>query len=194
MKLKRGTEHKLNGSSVWVELDSGGDNVFICYQKTRDVTKGDTFEWVVREELTENKKYRTSEIKRTVNPGAEKINEKAKLNEFYLQLSYDMPFNCQECGKPLYAYNTFAKRSVSAHILPKSLFPSIATNPDNIIFLGAGFLTICWCHDNYDNLGAKERSEMKIYPLVIERYQTKLKHLLTPAEQVKAEKYLGLTV
>lgn len=115
---------------------------------------------------------------------------KADKNDFFSKVAETMPFNCMNCNRPLYAFNKFAKRCVSAHILPKAHFESIATNEDNILFLGSDLILGCGCHDFYDASMAK-RTSMKIYPLVLERFET-LKNYLTQAEIVEAEKYLNI--
>lgn len=189
-KFKRGTEWLLNGNSVWIELDQQTDNVFICYQKTRDVTKGDLFQWVVREDLKPiNKGRSTITSKPKVLTNKEKT-ETEKLNDFYKKIALKAPYKCENCGQKLQAFNNFGLRSCTAHILPKAHFPSIATNEDNILFIGAGFLGGCHCHDTFDS-DANTRSKMKAFPIALERFE-KLKQYLTNKEIIKAQTYLSI--
>jgi hypothetical protein len=103
------------------------------------------------------------------------------------------PENCMECGMPLNAYTTFSQRCITAHILPKNddCFPTLATNPDNIFFLGAALLGWCTCHDLWDS-NIDNRVKMKVYSFAVNQYHKKLKRLLTGEEQVRAEKYLNI--
>lgn len=190
-KYKRGTELSANGIPVWVELDQNGDCVFVCYQKTRDVTKGDEFVWIEREALKQvNKGRSTITSKPKVLTEKEKT-DKQKLDEFYSRIALRMPYNCENCGQPLQAFNKFAKRSCCAHILEKCNFKSIAMNEDNILFMGAGFLGGCQCHDKYDS-DANTRSKMKVYQIALNRFE-KIKEFLTDKELIKAYSYLNLT-
>lgn len=118
--------------------------------------------------------------------GGQKIEKKA-LNVFFANEILQMPFNCENCSLPLYAYTSFEKRCTIAHILEKKKFKSISTHPQNKLFLCAKG----GCHAKFDNSTAKERSQMKVYNLAIERYN-KIKSLLTPSEMVYAEKYLNI--
>jgi len=117
---------------------------------------------------------------------------KDDLNAFYDKVGLRTPFNCECCGKPLYAFTKKAKRSVAAHILPKAYFESVATNEDNILFMGADYIGCpCNCHDRYD-MNSEIRSKMAVYPLALERFD-KLKPHLTDKELISAYTYLGLT-
>ncbi len=69
---------------------------------------------------------------------------------------------CQECGK--YISDRFY-RHATAHIFPKSLFPSVATHPMNKLFLGAG----CGCHDKTHRLDTF--SDMKIFREAVRRFR-----------------------
>ncbi len=191
-KYKRGIELSANGIPVWVELDQNGDCVFVCYQKTRDVTKGDEFVWIEREALkVANKGRSTISSKPKVLTDTEKT-DKQKLDEFYSRIALRMPYNCENCLKPLYAFNKTAKRSVTCHLLPKSIFESIATDPQNIVFMGADYIGCpCNCHDRYDS-NVDTRIKMPIYKVALERFETDLKFKLTPRELKQAFTYLNI--
>lgn len=116
--------------------------------------------------------------------------QKAALNVFFASESLIIPPACENCLKPLKLNNAFERRSVIAHILPKSDksgFPTVATHLKNRMFLGKW----CGCHGNWDNKDAAARQKMNCYPLAIERFR-KFEHLLTGHEHNKALKYLGL--
>lgn len=121
---------------------------------------------------------------------AKKAN-KASRSDFFKEVAKDMPYNCMNCSKPLYAFTDFAKRCCSSHVLPKSKFPSVEFNKDNILFMGTDIVAgVCNCHSIFDNT-VELRVKMNIYPLALERYE-KLKPFLSNKELVEANKYLGL--
>lgn len=68
---------------------------------------------------------------------------------------------CEECGAKLRGHV-----SEVAHILPKSTFRSIQTNPLNWIPL-CGQWSVNQCHTNFDNFPVKKIKEMSIYPKII---------------------------
>jgi hypothetical protein len=175
------------GETVYLDRIQNATTYFVCDSSA--LSLDDNYFPIEKSKLKEVNKIGKS-ISTIPKPlTAEKKTEKQELNEFFASLK--VPYNCMECNKPLYAFNPFAKRCVSAHILPKSIFKSIATNPDNIIFLGSSLLGVCEHHNFYDQ-GIKERTGMKIFPLVLERYE-KLKEFLTEAEIVQSDKYLGIS-
>lgn len=182
MKLKRGTCYLVNGKKVWIEIDQGGDCVLVCDTETRKLE--DNFFFVVREELKPVVKCQKS---KTVTY----LNQKKELDIFYE--SQDIPDRCENCNRKLKAFNKFAKRSVTAHILPKAEedFPEVATHPDNIMFLGSSLFSDCNCHNLWDGLDAAQRKKMRIYPVALER----VKHFidLIPEDKLnKVYKYLGV--
>lgn len=81
---------------------------------------------------------------------------------------------CMECGEriPL----AYAHASI-AHILPKSLFPSVSTHPLNGMELGAG----CGCHSRWDK-SWESAQKMKVYPLAKERFK-QFEHLIISSEE-----------
>lgn len=140
------------------------------------------------------KVYNACNVKRVKNKAADQINSKADINKFFLEQSEQVPANCENCGKLLRAYSMWTKRFVTAHILPKSEesgFPSVATHPDNRMFLGCSLFSDCGCHGNFDNKDAEYRKTMPVYEKALERAD-KFFDMLSPADQVRAEKYLGI--
>lgn len=177
-KLKRGTIWLYNGVEIVMERDRGdGTALIIMNEVFEDVDIADLKPIPKGRSVISNKP-------KVLNT------DKQKLNEFYSQIALRMPYECENCGQKLQAFNKFAKRSCSAHIFPKSSFPSIAMNEDNILFMGAVMLGGCGCHNSWDS-SAYLRSKMKIYPIALERFK-KLKEYLTPKEIIKASTYLNL--
>lgn len=145
-------------------------------------------------DLREDKLNKVSSISNKPKKLTEKQkSDKDALNEFFDQQAETMPFNCDECNKPLYAYTRFAKRCVIAHIFPKSDFKSIKTNPLNIFYLGADLLGICGHHDQWDKLGIAQRKTMNVYSLALERFEL-LKPHMTTSEVLEGYKYLGIPI
>lgn len=110
-----------------------------------------------------------------------------QLNVFFASQTLQMPLNCENCNEPLNAFSLWQKRCVTAHILPKSLFESVALHPQNRTFIGVN----CGCHNSWDNKGSADRKAMKVYPTAIERFNA-FKTLLNQSELQKAKKYLGI--
>lgn len=137
------------------------------------------------------KVYSTKAIKHDKSKTVEELAKKHELNYFFDQQANQVPERCENCNRLLMAYSTWAKRGVTAHILPKSLFLEVATNPNNIMFLGTGLFSDCNCHTNYDNNDAAYRKKMPCYKLALKRYEAFVNELSEP-QQIKAEKYLGL--
>lgn len=191
IKPKRGKEFtiKETGETVYLERIKSAVTYFVC-DSPNSPLQGNYFDIHVST-LSENKKVVTGLNSKPKLLTAKEKTEKQIMNEFFAMVALRMPYNCEECGKPLYAYNQFAKRCVSGHILPKAYFPSVATKPDNIIFLGASILGVCECHNHYDEKGSEYRSKMKIYKTVLERFEI-LKLFLSDKELVSAYSYLNL--
>lgn len=139
------------------------------------------------------KVYRTKEHKRTKSPTAEKIKQKADINEFFDNQALQVPERCENCNLRLNAFAMWQKRFVTAHILPKSLFPSVAAHPDNRMFLGVSLFSECSCHPNFDNSDADHRKTMPVYKIALARVEG-FYDLLTPHEQVRFEKYFGINI
>lgn len=143
-------------------------------------------------DLREAKQNKVSSISNKPKKLTEaKKSDKDALNEFFDKQAETMPFNCDECNKPLYAYTRFSKRCTTCHIFPKSDFKSIQTNPLNIFYLGADLLGICAHHDAWDRLGISKRKTMNVYSLALERFEL-LKPHMTTAEVLEGYKYLGI--
>lgn len=66
---------------------------------------------------------------------------------------------CENCKNKLYSVS----KMNLGHILPKSIFKSVATNKDNLMLL-------CWiCHSNYDS-SWKKAITMPCFKIAKERY------------------------
>lgn len=191
-KLKRGSEHYLNGKPVWVERDPKDGTVFICDDKSLE--NQHNFWWVNKSDLTISLKMGSSISPKPKKATTAELSEKKLLDAFYNEMGKKIPFNCNCCRKPLYALNKGARRAVTCHILPKkeAQFPELATDPDNILFMGVyQFGSSCNCHTYFD-ANVESRMKMPIYEYALKRYQEKLRHKLSPAKQQLADEYMGL--
>ena len=75
--------------------------------------------------------------------------------EYHLQLRVA---RCENCKTKI----RLGKNNI-AHIIPKAIFKSVATNPNNFMYLCHG------CHDLYDSSFDKA-SRMVVFPLAKKRY------------------------
>lgn len=186
-KLKRSTisKHTYFAQPIFIWLDKQDGVVMVSYSPDFD----DIFPASIADLKPVNKGRSTISSKPKVLNDKEKT-DKQKMDEFYSRIALRMPYECENCGQKLQAFNKFAKRSCAAHILEKCNFPSIAMNEDNILFLGAGFLGGCQCHNLYDS-NVEARSKMKVFQIALNRFE-KLKQYLTDKELIKAYTYLNL--
>ena len=88
-----------------------------------------------------------------------------KFFQKHIQNIKDNNLCCEECGMRLRGDS-----SEIAHVLPKSTFKSIATNDSNVLYL-CGLYSENNCHYMYDNLSNDGVKEMRIFPLVSEKYK-----------------------
>lgn len=183
-KLKRGSEHYLNGKPVYIERDRQDGTILISDSKM--LRPEDNYWTILKSDLQLKPGKPTLKVVKST----ENSSEKKDLNAFYDSLK--IPFNCQNCRQPLYAFNKRAKRAVSCHIFPKSKFISIATDPDNIVFMGCDFVGSSCDHHTIWDYSVDNRKKMPIYDLAIKRYSESLKFRMTEKEIVMAEDYLGL--
>lgn len=191
IKPKRGTSLTHEGKEVWLYIIKPNGNYLVSDDRSFGLEANYTE--VAPAELKSVAKARTSISKAPKKLTPEEKAEKADLNEFYELMASHSPHNCQECGMPLNAFTSFSQRCITSHILPKNddCFPTLAINPENILFLGAAILGWCSCHDTWD-ANIDSRVKMKVYPIALEKYHKHLKDNLTGEEQVRAEKYLNI--
>lgn len=187
-KLRRGSEHYLNGNPVYIERDRQDGTVLITDSK---LLRPEDNYWTINKSDLKVAFKKGSSISVKPKPATEKQkSDQSDLNTFFDGLK--VPFNCQSCRRPLYAFNKKARRGVSCHLLPKSVFKSIATNADNIVFMGCDvFGSSCDCHSIFDR-SVDKRKKMPIYELALKRYEL-LKPHLTVKEIQLADEYLGIT-
>lgn len=107
------------------------------------------------------------------------IQVKKEMDAFwkYAESVIDKKPYCWECGDFI-SKNDY--RAATAHIFPKSIFESVASNKWNFLVLGAR----CGCHDKSHRLDTF--SQMKVFPTAINRYM-KFGGLIT-----EKHKYLSL--
>lgn len=89
------------------------------------------------------------------------------MKEFFEEQIEGIEF-CENCG-----YDLRRSRSGKnvAHILPKRIFKSVASNPKNIMFLCSTFDRNdgqTGCHEHFDSSWSKAKS-MDIWPKAVER-------------------------
>lgn len=75
---------------------------------------------------------------------------------------------CQNCGEKINA--SFQPHHNIAHILPKQRYKSVATHPDNKVFLCASKDYRNACHEKFDS-GASAMVEMPVFLLAVEKFQ-----------------------
>lgn len=124
----------------------------------------------------------------------DKAKEKVKkdLNVFFASQALIFPESCEECDGRLNGSTMFDRRKSTCHILPKTSsggFPSIATHPQNKMFLCC--MGGCHGHERWDNGNADDRIKMNVYSKAVERFKT-FEHLLSPREHERALKLLKL--
>lgn len=112
---------------------------------------------------------------------------KAELNVFFANQTLTMPFLCDNCNKPLKAFNAFERRCCLAHIVPKSKFKTVAIHPQNLLFLCAKD----GCHSTWDDSDSEHRSKMNCYKLALERFE-QFKGILNQTELIRAYTYLNI--
>ena len=105
------------------------------------------------------------------------IQAKKEMDDFwkYAESVIDKKPYCWECGDFI-SKNDY--RAATAHIFPKSIFESVASNKWNFLVLGAR----CGCHDKSHRLDLF--SQMKVFSTAINRY-TKFGDLITETHKYK---------
>lgn len=84
---------------------------------------------------------------------------------------------CWECGDKIHKDYY---RHATAHIFPKAIFNSVATNEFNFLILGAS----CGCHSRFDQ-SLEDASKMAIWKEAVERY-LQFNHLITEKHKYKS--------
>lgn len=174
----------------WFNNTRSDGMIIVCDSPNFKVT--DNYYPVSPETLTQPLKQRTAIQSKPKTLTKVEKQFKAELNVFFASQTLIMPFICDECQQPLYAFTDQEKRCCIAHIVPKSNkqtvgFPTVAIHPQNRLFLCAK----AGCHHKYDNATAVERSKMHCYPLAIERFNN-FKDLIPEDKIEKAYTYLNI--
>lgn len=96
--------------------------------------------------------------------------ERAGYPKFFRTAIFELKENpvCQNCNQPINA--SFEPHHNIAHILPKSRYKSVATHPDNKLFLCASKDNRNGCHEKFDS-GVTNMMEMKVFSLAVEKFQ-----------------------
>lgn len=126
---------------------------------------------IIQRAIEKKSKVRTLHqvVKNTMSPEDLKYIQELELFFDRAAKVIDEDPKCWECGKfiPKKYY-----RAATAHILPKKIFKSIATNDLSYLILGAG----CGCHGKTHRLDTF--SKMKIFKEAVDRFN-QIKHLIT---------------
>lgn len=189
-KLKRGTLIHLKAEKIDGIIERDRQDGTVLIKLPNKPVEQQFFDTTIDNIAEVRKGFKTPVSKPKVLSSKEKT-EKQLLNEFFDKVALRMPYLCDNCNKPLYAFNKFAKRSCSAHIFPKAQFKNIAMDEDNIFFLGPDLLGICDCHDSWDKKGVEHRKTMNVYHTGLWAFEA-LKHKMTDKEVIQAYTYLGL--
>jgi len=97
--------------------------------------------WQYRNSIT--KKVKDLDIEKTIK----QPNPTTNLVLWYAEIMKREEPICWECHKKINKYDTTAWHGSIAHILPKSIFPSIKSHPMNYLILGM----YCGCHGQFDS-------------------------------------------
>lgn len=107
-------------------------------------------------------------MKRYSSKGLEKRKEERKtfpgFFQKHIQHIRDNNLCCEECGAKL-----IGDVSEIAHILPKSMFKSIATDDRNVLYL-CSWKSINNCHSKFDDGSNEQVKNMFIFDTIKERY------------------------
>lgn len=124
-----------------------------------------------------------------IKPKAKFKEDKKEMDVYFANQSLVMPDNCENCGQRLDLSTPFARKAQTCHILPKSIYTSVKTHPQNKLFMCC--FHGCHGHGNWDNLDSEKRKSMPVYELALKRFIL-FKKKLTDKELVSAKKYMGL--
>lgn len=89
----------------------------------------------------------------------------SELQKWYSAIMKKEEKQCWNCGASLTHYNNEDWHACIAHVIPKSLFPSVETHPLNYMILGKW----CNCHGQYDSSWEKAQ-KMPIFKEAIDRF------------------------
>lgn len=119
-----------------------------------------------------------------------KIPIKEGYGQFYLDRTSEigyMSIVCENCGRPLHG-----NVSEVAHIIPKNIFKSVATNSYNCLYLCSNLIYGSdGCHDKYDSSWTAAKS-MKVWPLAVQRFE-KFEQLITEKNRKTLNHFYGNT-
>lgn len=203
IKPKRGTAFidKKTGEKVFLNRIVDDKIYFVCNHESQGSVNGIDIEFyrVKISDLTPVKKVRQP-IKQSSDRSPSQLAKaieikdmKDNLNLWFADQIPQIPEFCENCGKKLMAFTSNQKRFVTAHILPKTPnggFPSVATHPQNRMFLGVSLFSLCNCHDLWDQ-DRDTRSAMPCHKIAVQRFSL-FKELLTTKELIKALDYLKI--
>jgi hypothetical protein len=124
------------------------------------------------------KKYSIQKVsakKKALNNGS-MYSEDKELENWFLERRKEMCTYCAECGKHTFKNNDKQYKWSICHLLPKSIFESVATHKDNCIFL-------CWLHHQELDSSWDNAKKMFIWDEVKYKVQSFL-HLVTEKHKI----------
>lgn len=116
--------------------------------------------------IKEKKVYKIPKVSK--KKAAEKLatngGEQTELQKWYAKIMKKEDAVCWETGEKINKNDKLGWHGSIAHVLPKAVFPSVATHPLNYLILSM------WngSHANYDSSWAKART-MKVWDLAMDR-------------------------
>lgn len=108
--------------------------------------------------------------------------DKQELQEYFLYHVKHSGTTCENCNSRLFYPTTTIAFSCQAHIVPKSLFPSVKANIHNHLTLG-GLFQPCSCHGQYDS-SWENAQKMPVFEIAKSRFLL-FKHLIAKPEVKK---------
>ncbi len=123
-----------------------------------------------------------AEVSKDKKTNKAKAVKKSELKTYFASEVLKIPQRCDECGDTFHFTQEWQRKAAVCHILPKAIFLSVATHPQNRWF---GCLP---CHTDFDNRGADYVTGMKMFETIKERVQV-LIPLLTHDELRRVPEY-----
>lgn len=112
-----------------------------------------------------------------------------ELEVYFASQAMVMPERCENCGERLDLSDSFSRKAQTCHILPKSIFTTVKSHPQNKMFMCC--FHGCHGHGVWDDNDSVKRKSMKVYKIAIERFN-EFESELSEKDKIKAHKYLGI--
>lgn len=139
----------------------------VGYCKNHQYLRTDKKKPSVKALQTKIRSYMSKDIE-SLKTDIKEIMTRKGLEDWFMYVMRKIQDNPKCCNCGAFIPKAFY-RAACAHILPKRKeygCPSVATNRDNYLILGAG----CGCHSKFDN-SWDDAQKMKVWPLAVERFR-----------------------